>query len=245
MGRIRAVWAAVMAKILVATVLKVVAAIAIVLVIVGIGWVVLNQAVSYAENAKTSSGSTPNLVAVVPTAALPVTGQVVVATATPSLPVAVSVTPIIPRSPVGSGLPSQVVTPGPLLEIDLRDGRSYNPRSVPVDQAIGYEPYQDTGVGKNRVWQIPSVPAGYALIAGGVRLNGYNQGIIQVWLGPQGPVTLDITDGFYNVETISEAPGDLCVRVQQHLDNKWLLSKLSGVPAAWETACPALRRISK
>jgi hypothetical protein len=235
-----------MAKILVATVLKVVAVVfAAVLIIGGIAWIAQTQAVSYAENAKTSSVSTPNLVAVVPTAALPVTGQVVVATATPSLPVVVSATPIIPRSPVGSGLPSQVVTPGPLLEIDLRDGRSYNPRSVPVDQAIGYEPYQDTGVGKNREWKIPGVPAGYALIAGGVRLNGYNQGIIQVWIGPQGPINLDITDGFYNVETISEAPGDLCVRVQQHLDNKWLLSKLSGVPAAWETACPVLRRVSK
>lgn len=125
---------------------------------------------------------------------------------------------------------------------DLKDGRSCDPRTTPLDQTLGVPLYQDTGVGKRAVYQFRSIPDGFTLIGGGVRVNDYNRGIIKTWVGPQGAVNLDITDGYYTVVRSDAALAEVCVRVRQHFENHWTLTRAE-VPEDWVKSCSALASI--
>lgn len=176
----------------------------------------------------TPPGVTPNPVRTNPA---PTTQPVSQPVATPQVSTQVqpTATPVVSVQAVG-GCP------------DLKDGRSCDPRTTPLDQTLGVPPYQDTGVGKRAVYQFRSIPDGFTLIGGGARVNGYNRGLIKTWIGPQGALNLDITDGYYTVVKSDEALAEVCIRVRQHFDNHWLLTRAE-VPPAWVATCSALSNI--
>lgn len=148
--------------------------------------------------------------------------------------------PVVPQGPSGI---APVGAPGSEC-IDLKDGRSCDPRTSLGQSPLSVPMYRDTGVGKREVFQIPNIPAEYTLIAGGVRVNGYNQGSISAWVGPSQAMTLDITDGFYHIVVSNQAEGETCARVAQHIRENWLLTRLN-VPPQWRSNCPAIASLLK
>lgn len=107
----------------------------------------------------------------------------------------------------------------PVIIDMLDDGRSLQPRSTNVLNALGFPPYQDTGVGKTANYSL-NVPDGWTAILGGVVVNGSREGNLNAYKGPT-TVQANITDGFYTVKMNEDAIGEFCARLSQHVTNGW------------------------
>lgn len=120
----------------------------------------------------------------------------------------------------------------------LNDGRSYEARTTMAQPDLGYAPYEDTGIGKHKIWDI-KVPEGYTAIAVGVKVNSSNLGNINAYKGPIENLHLDIVDGARDVVPNDQALGNYCTRWKQHVDNGWLSRNLRPLSEWGNKPCSA------